>query len=167
MMDRRLADVIRRHLGIALRRARLAQGWTLREAAEASRGRFAATSIAGYERGERSISLEGYVDLCRLYGVMPQRLLASTERARSDRAPTIVEVDQLDRMHGRSTSIVALFVDQVRVRRGRSADERIALREEDVQVLASVAGVSSDDLIGGLAASKSLVRPSRSQTPLR
>ena len=35
-----------------------------------------ATSVAGYERGERNISLERFVLLCRLYEVPPERLLA-------------------------------------------------------------------------------------------
>ncbi len=45
------------HIGQALRDARKASGLTLREAAARSSGRFRPTSIARYERGERSISL--------------------------------------------------------------------------------------------------------------
>ena len=62
--------------GNALRRARTASGLTLQEAARNSGGRFAATSIAGYERGERHISLARFCDLAEIYAVRPERLLA-------------------------------------------------------------------------------------------
>src|SRR5574342_63003 len=45
-------------IGRALRRTRLALGLTLRDVAALSSGRFKATSVAGYERGERNITLE-------------------------------------------------------------------------------------------------------------
>ena len=62
--------------GNVLRRARTACGLTLQEAARRSNGRFAATSIAGYERGERQISLIRFCDLADLYSVRPERLVA-------------------------------------------------------------------------------------------
>jgi transcriptional regulator with XRE-family HTH domain len=62
--------------GDVLRRARTASGLTLQEAARSSGGRFAATSIAGYERGERHVSLARFCDLADLYSVRPERLLA-------------------------------------------------------------------------------------------
>jgi transcriptional regulator with XRE-family HTH domain len=144
-----LADVIRSHVGIGLRRARLARGWSLRAAAEASSGRFAASSIAGYERGERAISLERFVELCRLYAVSSERLLASTERAASDGTPPIVDLGRFERLGDRTQPMIALFVDQVIARRGQPPAGRIALRAGDVQLLASVAGISSDELIEG------------------
>jgi hypothetical protein len=64
---------------------------TLQEAAHRSRGRFAATSIAGYERGERHISLARFCDLADLYQVRPERLLAQVmERVRPQERPDIV-----------------------------------------------------------------------------
>lgn len=144
-----MADVIRSHVGIGLRRARLARGWSLRAAAEASSGRFAATSIAGYERGERAISLERFVELCRLYAVSSERLLASTERAASDRTPPIVDLGRLERLGDRTQPMIALFVDHVIARRRQPPAGRIALRAGDVQMLASVAGISSEELIEG------------------
>src|SRR5512141_3377511 len=58
-------------VGMALRRARQARGLTLRDISTLSGGRFKPTSIAGYERAERAISLDRFCDLCALYGAAP------------------------------------------------------------------------------------------------
>jgi transcriptional regulator with XRE-family HTH domain len=62
--------------GRALRDARLANGLTLRQVGERSGGGFKPTAVAGYERAERSISLQRFCDLARFYGVEPGALLA-------------------------------------------------------------------------------------------
>ena len=62
-------------IGRAIRRARLDRGMTLKELAESSAGRFRPTSLAGYERGERTISVVRFCELCRLLDVPPGRLL--------------------------------------------------------------------------------------------
>ena len=43
-------------------------------------GVFKATSVAGYERGERSITLERFCGLTELYGYAPERVLADILR---------------------------------------------------------------------------------------
>lgn len=146
-----MTDHIRRQLGLQLRRIRLARGWTLRMAADSSDGLFAATSIAGYERGERSISLERYIELCRLYDVPPNRLLAATERAASDRAPSVVDIGLLHRLQESYRPMVAGFIGQVVARRERPVVDNVTLRAQDVQILASAAGVTPDELIDRLA----------------
>ena len=66
-------------VGRALRRARLARGLTLRQVGERSLGAFKPTAVAGYERAERTISLERFYALCLFYGVAPTQLLAEVE----------------------------------------------------------------------------------------
>jgi transcriptional regulator with XRE-family HTH domain len=61
--------------GRALREARLANGLTLREVGERSGGELKPTAVAGYERAERSISLERFCALCAFYRMAPDRLL--------------------------------------------------------------------------------------------
>ena len=68
-------------IGRALRRARLARGLTLKQLAAASAGRFKPTSVAGYERGERSISVVRFCELCQIFGVPADRLLGEVLRA--------------------------------------------------------------------------------------
>jgi transcriptional regulator with XRE-family HTH domain len=78
-------DPFDRFLGEALREARMRKGWTLGQASELSGGRFRPTSIAGYERGERQVSLRRFAVLAGVYGVRADRLLAHVlERMRAD-----------------------------------------------------------------------------------
>jgi transcriptional regulator with XRE-family HTH domain len=75
-------------IGDGLRRARVERGMTLRAAANASGGRFKPSSIAGYERGERAISLQRFCDLAELYGADASWLLEAVLRdARSAGSP--------------------------------------------------------------------------------
>ena len=64
-----------RQIGEGLRRARIERGLTLRAAAAASGSRFKPSSIAGYERGERAITLQRFCDLAQLYGADASWLL--------------------------------------------------------------------------------------------
>jgi len=62
-------------LGAVLRTARRQRGLRLKDVPRCSGLRFAPTTVAGYEHGERAISLERFCALARLYGVSPQELL--------------------------------------------------------------------------------------------
>jgi transcriptional regulator with XRE-family HTH domain len=61
--------------GRALRRVRILKGLTLQNVGTSSGGEFKPTAVAGYERAERSISLERFCALCAFYGMAPDRLL--------------------------------------------------------------------------------------------
>ena len=50
-------------MGRALRRARSGRGLTLRDVGMRSAGKFTPTAVAGYERGERKISLQRFCEL--------------------------------------------------------------------------------------------------------
>jgi transcriptional regulator with XRE-family HTH domain len=131
--------VVGTQIGRVLRWARRSRGWTLRRAAQAARGRFAATSIAGYERGERAITVERFIDLAELYQVRPERLFAEAVRSIEGRPPVVVDRDRLARSLGREASVLAAFVDEVA--RLRSAEpDVVSLRSGDVQVLAAMSG---------------------------
>ena len=75
-------------VGRALRRARKSQGLTLRDVGIRSGGTFTPTAVAGYERGERSISLERFCELATFYNVAPQVLLAEALHP-DDREPVV------------------------------------------------------------------------------
>ena len=68
-------DRISNEIGTALRRARRARGLSLRAVERLSGGRFKPSSIAGYERGERKITVERFCELARFYRFPPERLL--------------------------------------------------------------------------------------------
>ncbi|HWO71852.1 MAG TPA: helix-turn-helix transcriptional regulator [Actinomycetota bacterium] len=142
MMTRRPAIEI----GRALREARRARGLTLKQAAERSQSRFRPTSIAGYERGERSITLERFIDLCRLYGMAPERLLAEIVRRLEGRPPVVVDLTKLEEIEAAEGRIVAGFVREVAALRGEPGRRTIALRAGDLEVLATAAGRRPEEL---------------------
>ena len=81
--------------GRALRRARIAAGLTLRDVGERSSRAFTPTAVAGYERGERQISLQRFCDLATFYGVAPEQLLAEIRRGLAEREQ-LIDLTQLE-----------------------------------------------------------------------
>jgi transcriptional regulator with XRE-family HTH domain len=77
----RVGKTIAVAVGRALRRARTARGLTLREVGRRSGGGFTPTAVAGYERGERNISLRRFCELAIFYGDEPIHLLAEALHA--------------------------------------------------------------------------------------
>jgi transcriptional regulator with XRE-family HTH domain len=75
-------------VGRALRRARLTRGLTLRDVGTRSGGIFTPTAVAGYERGERAISLQRFCQLAAFYDVAPEDLLAEALQP-DDREPVV------------------------------------------------------------------------------
>ncbi|MDP9299313.1 MAG: helix-turn-helix domain-containing protein [Actinomycetota bacterium] len=133
-------------IGRALRRARLARGSTLKQLAAASADRFKPTSVAGYERGERSISVVRFCELCRLFGVPPDRLLGEILRAAGAETELVIDLTHLERLGPSEGELLAGFVQQVASLRGSGDVERITLRAGDVEVLASASGRRPDEL---------------------
>lgn len=64
-----------RIVGDELRRARQDAGLALRDLNRRSDREFKASAVGGYERGERSISLDRFCRLAALYGIAPEHLL--------------------------------------------------------------------------------------------
>lgn len=134
-------------VGTALRRARRARGLTLRAVSTLSDGRYKPTSIAGYERGERSISLERFCDLCRLYDADPSTLLTEILEIAGGAPEPGLDLERLEALGSSEAALVAGFVREIRtLRRGRPSDA-IVLRAGDVEVLATAAGKRPEDLI--------------------
>lgn len=86
--DGRSMRTIGNDVGRALRRARAARGLTLRDVGIRSDGRLTPTAVAGYERGERKISLQRFCELAIFYGVEPEGLLAEALHT-DDREPVV------------------------------------------------------------------------------
>ena len=133
-------------IGRALRRARQARGFTLRAVGTASRGRFMATSVAGYERGERNISLERFVLLCHLYEVPPERLLAEILHTAEGRAEAEIDLTILESLGSTEGALVSGFVRQVSSLRREPPVETVSLRAGDVAALATASGRTPEEL---------------------
>ena len=133
-------------IGRALRRARLARGSTLKELAVASAGRFKPTSVAGYERGERSISVIRFCELCRIFGVPADRLLGEVLRATQADPELMIDLTRLERLGPAEGELLSGFVQQVASLRGAGDVDRITLRIGDIEVLASASGRRPEEL---------------------
>lgn len=92
-----MGESIAEEVGHALRRARRARGFTLRDVAVRSGGAFKPTAVAAYERAERSISLQRFCELAELCGVRPELLLAEVMMKRGGHGQEMVDLTRLER----------------------------------------------------------------------
>ena len=137
-------------IGKALRRARTARGLTLRQVSTLTEGRFKATSVAGYERGERTISVQRFCDLCDLYQVSPQAILGDIVRVVAGTTEPEIDLTRLEEMGTVERTVVTGFVRQIQAQRHGSPSETIVLREADLDVLATSAGRTREELADAL-----------------
>lgn len=135
-------------IGRVLRRIRKERGLTLKEVAAASGGAFKATSVAGYERGERSVTLERFVLLCRLYGTSPARVLDEIDRA--DHADVVVDLSSLEGLGDQERELLGELLRRVSELRAGAEASELMVRADDLTVLANAAGVDADDLLEAL-----------------
>jgi hypothetical protein len=120
---------------------------TLRQVSSATEGRLRPSSVAGYERGERTISLERFCDLCQLYGIAPQALLADVIRALEGKREPVVDLTLLASLGSAEGALVSGFIRQIRALRREQPGEKIVLRMGDLEVLANAAGKKPEELI--------------------
>ena len=80
-------------VGQILRKLRTERGFTLHDVQERSRGAFKASALSGYERGERSISLEKFRELTGFYSVRADAALTEILALRGEEAPGARVID--------------------------------------------------------------------------
>jgi transcriptional regulator with XRE-family HTH domain len=135
-----VASQVTRSLGTALRRAREELGLSLRDASRRSGGRFTASGIAGYERGERRISVERLCELAEIYGVPPDRLLTDAMRP-AGTAPTRIDLSAVDSLSPDIRHLIADRIAEVLTTGvGEPVPDRISLRLGDLEILAGTTG---------------------------
>src|SRR5919108_1696662 len=141
-----------RAVGEALRQTRQERGLTLQNVAVLSGGRFKPSALGGYERGERSISVERFCSIAALYGIPPDRLLARTmEHATpSGRYELIIDLTKLPLIQGNEVHLVAEFIHRVRAQRGDYLSDVITLRSGDLEALALTTQLRPDALLDSL-----------------
>jgi transcriptional regulator with XRE-family HTH domain len=119
---------------------------TLRSAARASGGRFKPSSIAGYERAERAITVQRFCELCELYGTDPARLLGGIVAAAREEPKVELDLAALERLDVPEAATVREYANRVRALRGGSGDV-VALRTAEVAVIAQASGRPQDELL--------------------
>ncbi|MGH2573345.1 MAG: helix-turn-helix domain-containing protein [Actinomycetota bacterium] len=129
---------ISKAVGAALRQARLERGLSLTEVKRRSHDRFKPSALGGYERGERSISLERFCQLARLYGVRADRLLSKILGRLTPEGSEgiVVDLNQLALIHEREGRVIAEFIHKVKAEREDYLSDVITLRSGDLEELA-------------------------------
>ena len=130
------------HVGARLRDVRRALGMTLRDVEERSDGRFTVGSLGAYERGTRMISAERLVALCAVYDVDPDLLFDDEDEVASD----LTVIIDLDRVEVSDETDLARLCDSVRRMRRQDDGQYLALRDSDLERLASLRGVEFETL---------------------
>lgn len=128
------------HIGRVLRRLRNDRGLSLRQVAGFSEGRFTPTTIAGYERGERSISVERIVALARLYGTPAERLLGEAVRASTGTPSWFLVRARLAASRSQAAATVRTYVASIEGLRAGPTGDEIAVRAGDLEVIALASG---------------------------
>ena len=135
--SRRLTIVI----GATLRAARLKAGLSLEQLARRSGGRYKPSSLGGYERGERTLSVPRFCDLAELLGVPPDQLLSRTlgDLDPAENQEVLLDLRRLpDSTGGRQ---VARYAHEIQSMRGDFLSEVLTLRSGDLRVMARTRGV--------------------------
>lgn len=141
-----------RAVGEALRQTRRERGLTLQDVGVLSGGRFKPSALGGYERGERSISVERFCSIAALYGIPPDRLLARTmeQATPAGRCELIIDLTKLPLIRGNEVHLVAEFIHRVRAQRGDYLSDLITLRSGDLEALALTTQLRPDALLDSL-----------------
>jgi transcriptional regulator with XRE-family HTH domain len=143
-------QALTRATGASLRDARRRAGLSLHELSLRSEGRYSPSSLGGYERGERAISVVRFCDLARLLGVPADQLLGDAlDRISADeRREVVIELTDLpDSEAGRLT---AAHAHHVKERRGDYLSTVVTLRSGDLQVIADASGLDVPTLLSSL-----------------
>jgi len=127
-------------IGTALRRARKARGYTLRQVADISDGMFKTSSLASYERGERAISFDRFFRLTAIYDISPARLFADVARRVEGRPSVRIDVERIKNLAGAEAGIVDGFIRNVFLLRRQPPADTVSLRNGDLEVLATASG---------------------------
>jgi len=134
-------------VGAALRRARASRGLTLREAARAASDEVKPTTLASYERGERTVSVDRLFRLSSLYRISPARLVADVLRRVEGREPVLIDVTKVRRLNGAEAGILDGFIRNVLMLRNQPTADTVSLREGDLDVLATATGRRVHDFL--------------------
>jgi transcriptional regulator with XRE-family HTH domain len=131
-------------LGTALRDARNVQGLSLRKLAVRSDGRFKPSAVGGYERGERSISVDRFVELALAIGVAPQEVLGDALEHLAPRAGELtVRLTELGKIPSEVAALVGELAERIKLARGDYFADVVTLRTGDLQVISGGTQITS------------------------
>lgn len=132
-------------LGLRLRDVRTQLGLTLAEVEHRSEGLWKATAVGAYERGERTLTLPRLMGLARFYGVPPAHLLPQgppEAEASPARDRVVLDLEALPMLPVPEGSIMHRYVTMLQAVRADWTSSHLAVRRDDLAVLAAAYGTS-------------------------
>ena len=136
--------------GAVIRDARRSAGLSLAELASRSESRFKPSSLGGYERGERALTLARFCMIADLLNTPADQMLGDVlDRLRpSARREMMVDLRSLPASEeGRA---VARHAHELKTRRGDFLSQVVTFRASDLEVIARTVGSDPDDLVVSL-----------------
>lgn len=142
-----------RRVGGCLRELRRQRRLSLQAVEAASGQEFKASVLGAYERGERAISVPRLQRLALLYGVPVDRLLPPDpsrdagsrgpglerpieEVAADDPAAVVIDLVALEAADAPELEVLRRYLGMIRSQRQGFGDQQLAIRHEDLKVLA-------------------------------
>ena len=146
------APLFARIVGNVLREVRLEGRVSLGAVARRSSGRFPPSTVGGYERGERAITLQRFHELAEIYGVPADRLLRRVLERLAPEINTGVTVDlrKLSALPADERRALGELVDSIRSSRDDYLGDIVSLRAGDLQIVAGVTGRSPNLVLEAL-----------------
>jgi len=129
-------DEFDRLLGERLRAARKRRGWSLHDVEKYSNSEFKSSVLGAYERGERTVSVQRLHRLSQLYSVDIVQLIPISPEAEGDHEVSI-DLAAVDSAEPAVSEAIDRFLSAIQIRR-RSADGSLAVRQSDLELLASL-----------------------------
>jgi transcriptional regulator with XRE-family HTH domain len=137
-------------VGASLRAARLDAGFSLEQLARRSGGRYKPSSLGGYERGERTISIPRFCDLAELLGVPADQLLSRALRYLDPEKHGEVMIDLGRLPDSAAGRRVAEYAHTVKSMRGDFLSDVLTLRAGDLRVIARTSAMPMRRLVSNL-----------------
>jgi transcriptional regulator with XRE-family HTH domain len=136
-------------VGKILRKARLDRGLTLDDVWLGSAGRFKPSSVGGYERGERSISLDRFCLLASFYATPADRMLAAVleEVNPEGREQLVIDLNELSQLQSSDAEWVSEYIHDVLTERGDLVTDVVTLRSGDVEALGLLGGINPPEVL--------------------
>jgi len=134
-------------VGQRLRALRRAQGLTLPAVEEKSAGRFKATLVGSYERGDRNITVARLAELAEFYGASTWELFPGAVPAAARPQPLILDVHRLDQLDEEQSGPLRRFVNTIIAQRYQHRGLMLSVRADDLRALAVIYELSEAELI--------------------
>ncbi len=140
-------------LGQQLRKIRTANQLSLKQVEKISKGRFKASIVGSYERGERAVSAYRLMELASLYGVSGAYLVteaATPARRRSKHDPDAgirINLERVSQISKEGYRDLKTYIESIKVARDDPTNTVLTLRDQDLPNLSAAMGIPTKETL--------------------